>query len=83
MLTLHKDDARLETSQVRSIVAEIKELLLHKPPALFLHATFRGIQHHQLAALLQFGVTKDHGLAFVVIGEIFGRGFIGMDPLGV
>jgi len=59
-----------------------RSLLIHQSPALLLHTALRGIEHHELAALLQLGVANDEVLTLVVVGDVFGGGFVGMHPLG-
>ena len=53
-----------------------------KPPALLLNATLRGIENEELASLLELGVSQDEILAHVVVVDVLGRWFVGMDPLG-
>ena len=52
-----------------------------KTPALLLDATLRGIENEQLASLLELRVSKDEILAHVVVVDVLGRWFVGMDPL--
>ena len=56
--------------------------LLHEPPAFLLYTTLRGVQNHELAALLKLGIAKDHILALVVVVDVFGGRLVGMHPLG-
>lgn len=55
--------------------------LFHKPPTFFLQTAFSGIEDDQLTALLEFGIAQHEVLAHVVVVDVFGRRFIGVDPV--
>jgi hypothetical protein len=63
-------------------VSGVLRLLLYEPPALFLHATLRGVEDQELTALLELGIPQHEVLTLIVIVNVFGGGFVGVDPLG-
>ena len=58
----------------------LARLLFDESPALPLKAALGGIENHELASLLELGVSHRHILAFVVIVQVFGGRFVGIDP---
>ena len=56
--------------------------VLDEPPTLLLNAALGSIKNQQLASLLELGVATDKILALVVVIDVLGGWFVGMDPFG-